>query len=180
MAPSSSVGRMSFARFFVLTCVVFALVGPLVPMTVAGISSAIATGEADKLLLPLALAPLSYMFGVPLALMYGGLSAVSLFAVAWLWPSLTRARAMQRIAVPLCTGFGVPLSLLAPYLASRYQSIVSNLLLHRHGWGENLAILWRLEASNLATYVLVPTLVCSCVVALVLLPKLAPDPSIER
>lgn len=129
---------MSFARFFVLTCVVFALVGPLVPMTVAGISSAIATGEADKLLLPLALAPLSCMFGVPLALMYGGLSAVSLFAVAWLWPSLTRARAMQRIAVALCTGFGVPLSLLAPYLASRYQSIVSNLLLHRHGWGGEL------------------------------------------
>lgn len=164
---------MSRLRFLLFSLLIFAVIGPLVPMTVAGIQGAFSSGDASKLLAPIVLAIPSYFVGLPLALIYGAASAALFLLFAVLIPVLPHRNQLVRLAIALLVSsavlIGIGLSfgnLLESIHSARSYSQQSQ---------ERLATaalsLLRLQSTSLMTFGL-PTLVCNVIISLAVWPRL--------
>ena len=151
---TSALLIMMFIRFAFITCVVFVLVGPLVPAATMGCIS------SEKVIMSASLlVPLSYYLGFVPALKHGAIFAVLFFATIWRWPFIIHANAPRRIAVALVVGAGV------------------TVVLDISAFIENVSLF--IEAETLYGYLwlyLLPTFVCSAIVGRFIVPKLADYP----
>lgn len=162
---------MTRIKFTLSTCLLFALLGPLVAVTLTGLWLSAIKGwsywQGGGMLVLLGF---GYLSGMLQALLYGLLCCVGLLAAVRLWPGFSGdRRPWHRLLLAQAVGMVVVLLLQGPSLYLRGSKLVPS---GEHFWA-NLSRMWRLEvmegtmligiAPFLAWY-LVPTLVCVSVV----------------
>ncbi len=170
---------MNRTKFTLFSCLVFALLGPLVAVTLTVLWLIAIKGssywQGGGMLVLLGF---GYLSGVLQALLYGLLCSVGLLAAVRLWPGFSGdGRPWHRLLLAQAVGLVVVLLLQGPPLFLRGSKLVPA---GEHFWA-NLAQMWRLEVMEgtmligivpfLAWY-LVPTLVCVSVVGWRFVPQL--------
>lgn len=165
---------MSRNRFLLYGLLVFAIVGPLVPMTFAGIQGAISNGDSSKLLAPIILFIPSYFFGLPIALVYGAASTALLLLLTVLKPELPQSSRIVRftIAVSLSATVVIGTGISFGSLPEHIQFVLSASASSERALSTAALSLWRLESTALMTFGM-PTLICNVIVGLLVWPRLA-------
>lgn len=175
---------MSFLRFFGMSCLVFVIVGPLVPMPALGIHVALSTGDFSKLSglvgATLVLSPWSYLVGGVLAIQFGAIFAGLIWLLDRAAPRIIpRRSAVARTAFGTLLGAAIGFAYVAPAVLSgivrrrQYPPYSDDLSLA-------LAVWWRYDAPSSFAFFILPSALSAAVVSLWLIPKWMANGRFER
>lgn len=171
---------MSAAKFIGLTCLVFLVVGPLVPIPTIAISAAISTGDISKLNGMFALSCKSYLFGWSLALQFGILFGASAWLLARFMPTVVPSKnALRMTLFGAALGVTIGCLFIMPAFISRISSMRMNPPF-REDIALSLLVWWRSDALSSFTFFVLPSALCGVLATAWLLPKLLATPSLQR
>lgn len=167
---------MSRFKFFLYGLLVFAAVGPIVPMTIAGIDAAVTTGIASKLLAPMYLAIPSYFIGIPIALVCGSASTALLLLFTEIRPNSSRGKRSFRlsVAVILSAAVVIGISVGSGSLRQSIEFLYDSSTYSEQGLATYALYLWRSQSTNVVLFG-VPTLICNAIVIFCVWPRLEED-----
>ncbi len=163
---------MSAVKFFGLTCMVFLVVGPLVPIPTIAITAAVSTGDINKLSGMFLLSPMSYFFGWLTALEIGSVFAICTWLLARYIPSVVPwNRVYLRALLGAALGATIGFLFVVPGLISRLSSMRMSPPF-KDDLALSLLVWWRSDAQSSFAFFILPTMVCGVIASVWLLPRL--------
>jgi hypothetical protein len=171
---------MSTVKFLGLSCLVFVVIGSLIPIPTIAVSAAISTGDIGKLNGMFLLSGMSYLFGGLVALEVGAVFAVCTWLLARFVPRIVPSeRAYLRAPFGAALGAAIGCSFVAPAFSSRLSGMRMNPPF-KDDLALALLVWWRSDAPSSLTFFVLPSLLCGAIAAAWLLPRLLANPSFHR